>query len=333
MGVYGSMKMRGYTYYHNWVFRENRVLLQEYLDDAWERIEHESIMEEFDDDPRLGYQVLTDYHDNKYDPDKNWKRILNYIRQPGHDIILVSGSKRSGKTFDAWRLLDALRDEFAPFWVGEPSVLPEWCDIAVDLYSTPPNSLSIVDEAVLKMNARRSLSKASVDASEIIPIIAHSGRKAIYITQNTSRSDVNLVSWADMHIQKNYTGIYSRATERKEILNKVDDFFLPLLRNIEWSYAISNEFRCMYKGPPLPWYNDTISKSFSHFNNDKEALTYATRMAISDYEAKNLEQIMRLRGFRRPMDYWESFIQQSKTNPAQAIERTMKNNDYQKQLA
>ena len=95
---------RGPNYYYDWIFRQNRSLLAHYLDYTWERIEHDSIIQEFTDDPFLGYLVLTDFQNNMEDLDINWSKLLDIIRQPGCEVIIVSGSKRSGKTYDGWRI-------------------------------------------------------------------------------------------------------------------------------------------------------------------------------------------------------------------------------------
>lgn len=319
MGVYSSTYLKGFNYYQNWVFRENRALLHEYLDDVWERIEHDSIIKEFKEDPYLAFQVLMDFYNNKTNTEINWKETLEYIKNPGNDIILITGSKRAGKTYDGWRILDAVQDEYEPYWIGEPATLPEWCHTAVDLASVPRDGIGMMDEATIRMNNRRSMSSETVDTLDIIPVIAHTGRKAIFISQNTSRSDVAITSWADLHIQKQYSGIYSKETERNIIANKVDRYFDPILRNKQWSYAISSKFRMLYKGPELPWYNDTISKTFCGFNSEKDAMVYATRMAIDDHTAKNMEQIMRIKGYQKPVQFWEEFIIETRTNPGKAI--------------
>lgn len=328
MGVYGNVSLKGFEYFSNWVFREHRPLLEEYLDNVWQPIEHSAVLKAFKKEPGVAYHVLNDFHNNKTDPNINWQRVLDYIAIPGNDVIIISGGKRAGKSYDGWRMIHALRNDYDPHWIGEPVHIPNWASTAVDIYSTPKDSICLVDEAAVRMNNRNAMSNSNKKLLEILPVIAHTGRKVIFITQNTSRSDIALLSWADVHIMKAYTGIYGLQMEREMVHDRRDDFFLPLLLNEyglpnkKWSYVKAGGLTGMYRGYDLPWYDDTISKTFNSFENEKDAMVYATRMATADYEAREIEQIMRLKSYIKPVDYWEKFVIKVRMEPAKAIQNT-----------
>ena len=91
MGVYSDYRKCGTNYYHNWVFRENRNLLTHYLDDVWERIEHDAIIKEFEEAPYIAFRVLQDFDSNLRDQFTNWYKMLDVIRQPGCEVIIILG--------------------------------------------------------------------------------------------------------------------------------------------------------------------------------------------------------------------------------------------------
>lgn len=303
MGVYSDYRKCGTNYYYNWVFRENRNLLHHYLDDVWEQIEHESIMKEFEEAPFIAFRVLQDFDSNLRDQFTNWYKMLDVIRQPGCEVIIISGSKRSGKTYDGWRILHSLRKEFEVYWVGAPVNLPDWCQYAPDVSYLPHGSVGLVDETAVFLNSRRAMSKQNMELLDHIPTMAHAGVKCIFITQSTARTDIALTGWADMHIRKQYKNVYGQSTERDIIRDRLDTYFDPPSK--EWSYVKSNDFTGMYRGYTLDWYTDAISKPFSLFENKQMAMEYADALYGAGYDPKAIQLNMKLRGCKKDVKYWE----------------------------
>lgn len=306
MGIYSEFKRRGNDYYYDWIFRKNRNLLQHYLDDVWHPLQHESIIEMFEQKPYIGFEVLRDFDTNMNDLNTNYYRLLDIIKQPGCEVIIISGSKRSGKTYDGWRLLYSLKDEYDVYWVGPPVNIPDWCKQVPDISYLPQGAVGLIDEAAVFLNARRSQSKESVNLLDYIPTMAHAGIKCIFITQFTSRSDIGLVTWADVHIKKQYENVYKQALERGVVNDEFDYFFEPPSK--QWSYVKSSSFTGMYNGFNLPWYSDTISKPFTHFESDQQATDYADVLIRADYTPRAIHLNMKLKGYNKSEEYWKKEI-------------------------
>ncbi|ADI73521.1 hypothetical protein Metev_0615 [Methanohalobium evestigatum Z-7303] len=309
-----SPRQKGKNWYRKWLFQLHKEHLIRYLDERWEPEEHSTIISDFYEDPYLGYLVITDYLSNLEDPTKNFWKMINVIRKPGQDVILISGSKGSGKTYEGWRLLHALRKEYKVYWVGPPINLPEWAGYVATLDHLPQNAVGLVDESAIFMNSRRSMSKDNVESTELLAVARHQGRKVIFITQNTSRSDNSLTIWADVHIIKPYTSLYGKQTEREIVFDKRDQYFEP--KNREWSYVKSTDLKyCTYKGYELDFYDEKIGTPFSVFENEDMAMQYAEAMAEQGYGAKSIQKVMRMKGMDKGQDFWQDIIDQ--INPGQ----------------
>ena len=99
--------------------------------------------------------------------DGRWRDILSL---PG--IILILGSRGSGKSALAYRLLEPMRNIFTPYVVGMPAsarrLLPEWIGMTPSIQDLPRRCIALVDEAYLSFHSRSSLAQESKEMSQAI---------------------------------------------------------------------------------------------------------------------------------------------------------------------
>lgn len=303
----GQHRRKGKSYYTNWIFRMNRSLLASYLDSIWEPIEHESIKRAFKKDPYIGYVVLNDYARNLKDPQINWKKMLSIIDQPGCEIVLISGSKREGKTYLGWQILEEMyKKGHDVYWVGPPVNLPDWCKYAADISELPAGAFGLVDEAAVFLNNRKAMTKKNIGLLDHIPTMAHAGVTCIFITQSTARTDTALTGWADIHFKKKYSNVYGQSTERNVVVDDFDYYFNPPDKT--WSYIKSGSLTGLIQGPHLPWYDDNFSKPFSLIDNQEMAHQYAETLGEAGYDAPDIQHNMKLRGWKMPVMYWNKYV-------------------------
>lgn len=302
-------KRRGPVWYDDWIFNRNRALLTAYLDDNWEKIEHDSIQRKFKENPYIGYVVLTDYDRNRTNIDINWKAMLKVIQEPGCEIVLITGSKRQGKTYLGWQVLEALHNMGRDvYWVGPPINMPSWCKKAADISDLPQGSYGLFDEAALFLGSRDSNTKENKGTLEHIPTMGQAGVTLLVITQMTSITDISLTRWADVHLIKRTTSIYGGSSERAMVVEDFDFYLSPTDK--EWTYFKIGTHRGMLKGPRLPWYDDVNSKPYNLLENPAEAHIYANTLIKAGYDGKYVQKVLKIRGFKRPVGYWDQMVRE-----------------------
>jgi hypothetical protein len=144
------------------------------------------------------------------------------IRTEG--VILIMGSRRSGKTGLAMEIMDDLHTRKGiPGAVCYPQhhkklkrLLPRWVKVVTDIKDLPPNSVCIVDEASQVAHARRSSSTAAVDLDALVAISEQKHQLIIFITHHSRKFDINDIHGSDMIIWKQPT-LADTMWEREEL--------------------------------------------------------------------------------------------------------------------
>jgi len=146
---------------------------------------------------------------------------LRLIRHPS--IVIILGGRGKGKSALGYRLLEHLRWVASVYVVGLPEsarkLLPDYIGMAASLEDVPPNSIVLVDEGYLTYHARRSMAATSVEMSQILNLSRQRNQTLIFVTQEASQIDRNIVSSANVVIFKDL-GMLQLEFDRRE-LNKI----------------------------------------------------------------------------------------------------------------
>lgn len=128
---------------------------------------------------------------------------------PKSGVLIFLGHRGKGKSALAWWLAEryhtAGRSIVAyAFSAAARAALPKWvkyCKTLAELGRVAP-AVVVVDEAALKVNARRSQSADNVEWTRLVAIARHKGHLLMFIGQHARQIDVSLVTDADMVLMK-----------------------------------------------------------------------------------------------------------------------------------
>lgn len=296
---------KGFSSYHDELFRERREHLEIYLEETWAIPDHDDVINDFEENPYAGLIIVGDYINNRDDPDINRQKLINLIKKPETGVILVSGSKGSGKSYFAFDMIESLAEYYHPVWVGPPIKLPGWIGYAADINKLQKDDLAIIDEAQNIANSRRAMSGSNIDVATKLGTLRHADIKVVFISQSTKRIDVSIVEFADMHVKKEYSAVYGQKTERFDV-----DIFDKYLSNgmQEWNFIRSSTFMGMVLGRHLDWYTDEIGKSYSLFKNKKIANEFLSSMIDNEIHPNSIRNEMAVRGCVKSMKEWKKII-------------------------
>jgi hypothetical protein len=145
----------------------------------------------------------------------NW---LKLIRHPS--IILILGGRGKGKSALGYRLLEYLRWTASIYVVGLPEsarkLLPDYIGMFASVEKVPSDSIVLVDEGYLSYHARRSMAATSLEMSQILNLSRQRNQTIIFVTQEASQIDRNVVSSADVVIFKEL-GMLQLKFDRSEL--------------------------------------------------------------------------------------------------------------------
>lgn len=297
---------KSHTSYSIELFRENRDNLQIYLDESWEPNDHKSIVDDFKEHPKEALIIVNDYISNRRNPQTNRKKLIKLLNRPETGVIIVSGSKGSGKSYFAFDLIQEMSSQYRPVWIGPPISLPEWISYSPNLSGLRKGDLAIIDEAANALNARRAMTQKNVSTMERIPTLRHAGIKVIAITQSTKRMDVSLFEFTDVHVKKEYSAIYAEQSERFGV-DMYDKYMSVGMK--EWNLIKSSTFTGMVLGNTLDWYDDSIGKPYSLFENKEQGMLFLASMIDEELDSYTIASEMNMRGCGKSKKEWEAIIE------------------------
>lgn len=298
-----------------------------------------TVRAEFMQNPGLGKAVVADWKTNTENIEIHQERLLNRIKSPETYVILVTGIGGSGKGTSVWWILDKLKDEFNVKVVmpiaSDAQALPKWADRIPNIMDMADGDIILYDEAGIRSNARRSMSKENENATAWLPVGRHSGATVIYITQYASMADKNISRFTHVHINKGFSaGTFGQdgGMERSAIAdNPILKYFKESQEQPDYArvpstkkdWAIINGGGTYLAYLPMPaFYTDTLSKPISkyidkaggdHQKAEDIAMNDAQQMLDDGLKAEIIEVETRIRGFKRSRIFWRKFTGEDKT--------------------
>jgi hypothetical protein len=267
-------------------------------------------------EPGMGCIIVKDFETNSESLKTNQAKTIKHMTTEGEETTLLSGSRGSGKTYEAISLIGEIhrRTGATRAYIGVPNKELDargwvW---RKNLGELQEDDCAMYDEAVLFLNSRRSMSATTNNVLMYIPTLRHRNVVQIFfLTQSTKRSDVALIDWANTHIIKEYSDVYGVDVERGQVDDILLDFMTPRMnyvipsRTEEWSFVKTNNFKCLKNSIPVPWYSDKIGKAFGVIDNEGHAMAVAEEMVKNSIDIKEVRMIMALKGWDRPLKFWE----------------------------
>jgi len=155
--------------------------------------------------------------------------LAKYI--PKNGIILILGHRGSGKSVLAYSILEHLYlnipdKTLLVYNPPKPDIFPKFIKPIYDM-DFPENSAILIDEAYIELSSRSSMNKKNKTIDMLNGLARQKDLLIIYITQDSTRVDINIIRSADILMVKRLS---KRQVdfERKEIRKWLSNIKLAL---------------------------------------------------------------------------------------------------------
>jgi hypothetical protein len=182
-------------------------------------------------------------------------------------IVLIFGKRGSGKSAFGFRLLENIHAKTnRPCAVlGVPQdVLPQWIASIEDINNANNGSAVLVDEGALTFSSRDSMASANKQLGKLLAIARHKDLTLLFITQNTSMVDKNILSLTDTLIIKQGS-LLQQEMERpaiKKFYDKANTSFAKVDGDKKpFAYILDSDFEGLVKTPLPSFWSSKVSKS------------------------------------------------------------------------
>jgi len=191
----------------------------------------------------------------------------NNFYESDNKIGIILGARGSGKTAFGIKLLENThtKNKKKCYAMGfEESEMPDWIDVVDNISQIKNDSVVLIDEGGVLFSSRKSMTNLNKMLTDLILISRHKNIIIIFISQNSSNLDVNIIRQADFLVLKP-SSLLQKDFERK-IIGKLYDFLskdFKKYQNIPGiTYIYSDPFRGFVTNPLPSFWKASISKSF-----------------------------------------------------------------------
>ncbi|MFH1310775.1 MAG: hypothetical protein ABIH65_00010 [Nanoarchaeota archaeon] len=195
---------------------------------------------------------------------KNWfEKTIKSDSQIG----IILGARGSGKTALGVKLIENIYARYRKrcFAIGfNPNEFPSWIKVVSNISELSNDSWVLIDEGGVLFNSRSSMSNANKMLSQMILVSRHKNINILFISQNSSNLEVNILRQADFLVLKP-SSLLQKEFERKiiqKIYSEAQDKFKKYNNEKGLSYLYSGEFRGFISNPLPSFWKEEISKSF-----------------------------------------------------------------------
>jgi hypothetical protein len=215
-------------------------------------------------------QLKSNYEEFKIikESNGNFKDWFINLCESDSKIGIIIGSRGSGKTAFGLKLIENIYSKFNKdcFAMGfKEDELPIWIKGVSDIKEINNNSVVLIDEGGILFSSRSSMSSANKLLSSLMLVARHKNMTIIFISQNSSNLEVNILRQADFLALKS-SSLLQKDFERK-IIQKIYSDTQKDFEKYSKEKGLTHIYAENYKGfvsNPLPsFWKESISKSFS----------------------------------------------------------------------
>lgn len=197
----------------------------------------------------------------------DYKKWIHDVFSSDSQIGIVLGSRGSGKTAFGIKLLENIhaKSKKKCYAMGfKEEEMPSWINVISDISQIENNSFVLIDEGGVLFNSRKAMSSANKILSDLILISRHKNLNILFISQNSSNLEVNILRQADFLVLKK-SSLLQKEFERKIIqkfYEESDSNFKKFSDIPGLAYIHSNNFKGFISNSLPSFWKESISKSF-----------------------------------------------------------------------
>lgn len=197
----------------------------------------------------------------------DYKKWFEKTIESDSQIGIILGARGSGKTAFGIKLLENIyfKHKEKCFAIGfKPESFPSWIKIVSNISELENDSWVLIDEGGILFNSRSSMSNANKLLSQLILIARHKNINILFISQNSSNLEINILRQADFLALKK-SSLLQKEFERKiiqKIYTESKEKFEKYEQDKGLTYLYSGNFKGFVSNPLPSFWKETISKSF-----------------------------------------------------------------------
>jgi len=194
---------------------------------------------------------------------KSFEDALNSNGKVG----IILGGRGNGKSALGMRILENIKaktNKKVSAWGFDEELLPKWIKHISHINEIENNSIVLIDESGISFSSRNSMSELNKLLTELILITRHKNLSIIFITQNSSNIEINILRQADYLLLKPHS-LLQLDFERKiikDIYGKVESEYKKS-KDKSLTYVYSADFKGFVKNTLPSFWTEKTSKSFS----------------------------------------------------------------------
>lgn len=194
----------------------------------------------------------------------NWEKN---VHSSDSQIGIILGARGSGKSAFGIKFLENIRAKKNKkcYAMGfKETEMPEWIKVVESVENLDNDAFVLIDEGGILFSSRNSMSNSNKLLSELILIARHKNLSILFISQNSSNLDVNILRQADFLILKP-SSLLQKDFERKiiqKIYEKTREDFQNFKEIGGLTYIYSEDFTGFISNPLPSFWGSNISKSF-----------------------------------------------------------------------
>lgn len=180
-------------------------------------------------------------------------------------IGLILGARGTGKSALGLRILENLsaKTNKKVYAMGFKN-LPSWIKIADKVEDVQPDSFVLIDESGITFSSRNFMSELNKFLGNLLLIARHKDLSIIFITQNSSNIDINIIRQLDYLLMKP-SSLLQKEFERKKIaeIYKQEQGGFKKYKNIRGLTFVYSDSYLGFISNELPsFWSEKVSKSF-----------------------------------------------------------------------
>ncbi|MBN1644567.1 hypothetical protein JW851_00815 [Candidatus Woesearchaeota archaeon] len=194
-------------------------------------------------------------------------KFESHLLEKESSIGIILGARGSGKSAVGMKLLENFKSKTNKnvYAMGfKEKDVPNWINIVNNVDQIENDSVILIDEGGITFSSRKSMSNANQLLSELLMIARHKNLSILFITQNSSNLEVNVLRQADFLIMKP-SSLLQKDFERKiirDIYSSVQNDFDNLRDKEGLAYIHSDKFRGFIENDLPSFWSSRVSKSF-----------------------------------------------------------------------
>lgn len=196
----------------------------------------------------------------------DWKKT---VLETDSSIGIILGARGTGKTALGISLLENIYSKTKKqcYAMGfNEEELPSWIEGVNSINQIENNSYILIDEGGILFNSRKSMSSANTLLSKLLLIARHKNLSILFISQNSSNLEVNILRQADFLLLKP-SSLLQKDFERKIIQNIYKETQKDFKKHKEHkglTYIYSDTFRGFINNKLPSFWGEKLSKGFAN---------------------------------------------------------------------